>query len=80
MIKIKLLNGGFVEITQKQIDGWQRIYKEINVESEVTEIAELFNNGTMKKKSEKGTLKYINEFLNDLNEIEKYGEPYFDKY
>lgn len=76
MIKIKLQNGGFVEITQKQIDGWQRIYKEIDVESEVTEIAELINNGTMKKKSEKGTLKYINEYLNDLNEVAIHGEPY----
>lgn len=74
MIRIKLQNGGFVEITQKQIDGWQRIYREIDVESEVTEIAELINNGMIKKRSEKGTLKYINSCLNDINEVIYYGE------
>lgn len=67
--KIKLKNGGYLEITPEQKARWQAIYKNVNVEEEIENIINCYNNFKVKRQSAKGTLKYINFYLKNLNEF-----------
>lgn len=67
MTKILLKNGGYLEITEKQKERWQVIYENINVEEQLAEIEYVFNNSIVDRKTEKGTLKYINFYLKNIN-------------
>ena len=71
MTKILLKNGGYLEITPEQKDRWQKIYKHIDVNHELTSIETCYNTGAIPKQTQKGALKEINFYLKNINEFAK---------
>ena len=66
-IEVILRDGGLYTISQEQIDYWKMIYPDIDVESEIGYLKEMWTVGAMPRRTAKNIIKHINKWLYQTN-------------
>ncbi len=67
MIEVVLRDGGIYTITKEQIDYWKRLYPELDVESEISYLKEMWTKNAIPRKTAKSINKFINKWLYNQN-------------
>lgn len=70
MIEVVLRDGGIYTITREQIEYWQYIYPELDVESEIGYLKEMWTKNAIPRKTAKNINKFINKWLYKQNNEE----------
>ena len=71
MIEVVLRDGGIYTISKEQIEYWNNLYPELNVEKEIGILKELWTKGATPRKTAKNINKFINKHLYQLGSEEK---------
>lgn len=66
MIEVVLRDGGIYTISKEQIEYWNNLYPELNVEKEIGILKELWTKGVIPRKTAKNINKFINKHLYQL--------------
>ena len=69
-VEVILKDGGTYTITKEQIAYWIYLYPELDVESEISYLKELWTTGAAPRKTAKGINKFINKWLSQQNKEE----------
>lgn len=66
MIEVVLRDGGIYYISEEQINYWKMLYPNLDVESELGALKELWTKGAIPRKTAKNINKFINKHLYQL--------------
>ena len=66
-IEVILRDGGLYIISQEQIDYWKIVYPDLDVESEIGYLKEMWTVGAMPIRTAKNIIKHINKWLYQTN-------------
>ena len=67
MFEVVLRDGGIYTITKEQVDYWKMLYPELDVESELSYLKEMWTNNAIPRKTAKSINKFINKWLHKQN-------------
>lgn len=70
MIDVVLRDGGIYTISKEQIEYWKMLYPNLDVETELGTLKELWTKGAIPKKTAKNINKFINKHLYQLGSEE----------
>lgn len=62
-IEVILRDGGVYVISQEQIEYWKYIYPDLDVESEIGYLKEMWSVGAIPRRTAKNVIKHINKWL-----------------
>lgn len=66
MIKVYLKDGGIHTITKEQIEYWKALYPNLDIETEIGTLKELWTKNVIPRKTAKNINKFINKHLYQL--------------
>lgn len=66
MIEVVLRDGGIYTISKEQIQYWKMLYPDLDVETELGTLKELWTKGVIPRKTAKNINKFINKHLYQL--------------
>lgn len=66
MIKVYLKDGGVYTITKEQVEYWKMLYPNLDVETEIGTLKELWTKNVIPRKTAKNINKFINKHLYQL--------------
>lgn len=71
MIEVVLRDGGIYTISKEQIQYWKMLYPDLDVETELGTLKELWSNNVIPRKTAKNISKFINKHLYQLGSEEQ---------
>lgn len=71
MLDVVLRDGGIYTISKEQIEYWKMLYPELDVESELGYLKELWTKNAIPRKTAKNINKFINKWLYKQNQEEE---------
>jgi hypothetical protein len=71
VIEVVLRDGGIYTISKEQIEYWNNLYPELNVEKEIGILKELWTKGAIPRKTAKNINKFINKHLYQIGSEEE---------
>ena len=70
MYEVVLRDGGTYTISKEQVEYWKMLYPNLDVESELSYLKEMWTKDAISRKTAKGINKFINRWLYKQNEEE----------
>ena len=71
MLEVVLRDGGIYYISKEQIEYWKILYPELDVESELGYLKEMWSVNAIPRKTAKNINKFINKTLYDLGNTDR---------